>query len=70
VSALIDSDAKYQDITWFHVDWDTYKNDPVATDLSISRRSVLVGFKGGEEVSRVVAQTGEDALQALLDATL
>ncbi len=49
------------------VDWDTYKDHPVTTSRKIPRRSTLVLFKAGKEVARLVAETGEQEIKALLD---
>ena len=52
------------------VDWDTFKDAPIISELKIPRRSTLVMFKGGEEVSRVIAQTSEPAIAELFDAVI
>ncbi len=59
-----------QAITFIKVDWDTYKNHKVTTSRRIPRRSTLVLLKGGKEVGRVVAETRESRIKALLDQAL
>ena len=70
MSALIDGSPKYQAITVMMVDWDTFKNAPITSELNIPRRSTLVMFKEGEEVSRVIAQTSESAIAELFDTAI
>lgn len=70
MSALIDSNADYEAITWFKVDWDTFKGDLIVADLNIPRRSTLVTFKDGKEVARVIAQTTVTAIEPILKAAL
>ena len=53
-------------ITFVLVDWDTYKDAEVTTGRSIPRRSTMVLIKGGKEIDRLVAQTNEQAIKALL----
>ncbi len=52
------------------VDWDTFKNAPIISELGIPRRSTLVMFNEGEEVARVIAQTAEPAIAELFDAVI
>ena len=54
-------------ITFVLIDWDTYKTHVVTTSRSIPRRSTMVLIKGGKEVHRLVAQTSEQKIKALLD---
>jgi thiol-disulfide isomerase/thioredoxin len=57
-------------ITFITVDWDKYADSKLSTDLQIPGRSVLVALKGRAEIGRVVADTSETAIKALLDAAL
>jgi len=57
-------------ITFVNVDWDTYGRSTFAQRLNIPRRSTLVVLKGDGEVGRLVAETREDRIKALLDAAL
>ena len=49
------------------IDWDTFNSHAVTTSRNIPRRSTLVLVKGGTEFSRLVAQTSEQKIKALLD---
>jgi len=53
-------------ITFILIDWDTYKNAEVTTSRRIPRRSTMVLVKGGKEIGRLVAQTSEREIKALL----
>lgn len=66
VNSLIDGGG-YGDLTVVKVDWDTYRSSQLVKDLSIPRRSTLVLLKGNRELGRVVAQTSEASIKALLD---
>jgi len=70
VSALIDANEKYQVVTVFRVDWDTYRNDQITKDLKIRRRSTLVMFKDGKEIDRVIAQTSAKAIEPLFEKAI
>ncbi len=68
--ALIDNNTAYQKVTFVIADWDTYRKAPIRTELAIRRRSTLIMFNQGEEVARVVAQTGTAAIEALFKAVI
>ena len=53
-------------ITFVLIDWDTYKNADVTTSRMIPRRSTMVLIKDGKEIGRLVAQTNERQIKALL----
>lgn len=57
----------YNNIVLMRVDWDTYRDTQIVSDLSIPRRSTLVLLRGNKELGRVVAQTGQSAIKGLLD---
>ncbi len=57
-------------ITFVLVDWDTFKNDEVTTSRQVPRRSTFVLIKGGKEIDRLVAETGEERIKAMLDLAL
>jgi thioredoxin len=57
----------YGGITVMRVDWDTHQDSPIVKDMAIPRRSTLVLLKGGKELGRVVAETSEVSIKALLD---
>ena len=54
-------------ITFVLIDWDTFKNAEVTTSRKIPRRSTMVLIKSGEEIGRLVAQTNEREIKALLN---
>ena len=57
-------------ITFVLVDWDTFKNDEVTTSRQVPRRSSFVLIKGGKEIDRLIAETGEERIKAMLDLAL
>lgn len=57
-------------ITFIDIDWDTYGSSQMATQMRIPRRSTLVVLKGNQELGRVVAETREDSIRALMDTAL
>ena len=54
-------------ITFVLIDWDTFGSNAVTTDRKIPRRSTMVLIKAGTEIGRLVAQTSEQKIKALLD---
>ncbi len=70
ISALMDANEAYATVKVINVDWDQYANSDFAKELRIPRRSTLVMFKGGEEVGRVVAQTGQGPIEELFKAAV
>ncbi len=70
MSALLDSNPAYRNVTIMRVDWDTHRDGDLVRELRIPRRSTLVMFRDGKEVGRVVAQTGTRAIAALFEAAL
>ncbi len=68
--ALQDKHPELKAVTVMRVDWDTHSDSPIVKELGVRRRSTLVAFKGGQEVARVVADTRESAIEALLRAAL
>lgn len=68
MSALIDGNPKYQNVTVMKVNWDDHKRDEIVSELGIRRRSTLVMFNEGKEVDRVIAQTSTQAIEALFAA--
>ena len=62
------SDPEYdKSITFVLIDWDTFNSHAVTTSRKIPGRSTLVLIKGGTETGRLVAQTNEQEVKALLD---
>jgi hypothetical protein len=70
VSALIDSNPAYRNVSIIRVDWDLFSDDDIVTELAIPRRSTLVMFKDGKEVARVVAKTSSEDIEALFKAVM
>lgn len=71
IRALKDANPAYgQAVTFIDVDWDSYGKSDLAKSLQIPRRSTLVVLKGDQELGRVVAQTGQSQIQALMDTAL
>ena len=68
--ALIDSNPAYQAVTVMKVDWDRFSGDPIVGELDVKGRSTLVMFSRGEEVGRVVGQTGAGAIEHLFKAAV
>ena len=62
-----DYDAK---LTFVNVDWDEYGRHEFTRSLNIPRRSTLVALKGDVEIGRIVANTLESDIKALLDAAV
>ena len=56
-----------KNITFVLIDWDTFKDAEVTTSRRIPRRSTMVLIMGGKEVARLVAQTNEQEIKALLN---
>jgi len=63
VSALINSKPEYSAIKLLRADWDEYGRSDLTKELQVPRRSTLIMFNGGEEVSRVVAQTSREVIE-------
>lgn len=57
-------------VVFVRVDWDEYRNDAVTTFNNIPRRSTLIVLKGEEELGRIVADTRESEIKALMDLAL
>ncbi|UWR23313.1 thioredoxin family protein [Sulfitobacter sp. S190] len=71
MNALRAADPVYDEkLTFIKVDWDTYKDHEVTVFRNIPRRSTLILLRGDAELGRVVAQTSESQIKALLDAGL
>ena len=56
-------------ITFVLIDWDTFSSHDVTISRNVPRRSTLVLVTGGKE-SRLVAETSEQKIKALLDKGL
>lgn len=71
INALREANPAYDAaIAFYRVDWDDYGRGAFSTSLNVPRRSTLVLFRDGVEVSRIVAGTREADIRTLLDAGL
>ena len=68
--ALINANPDYTAVTLMRVDWDEHRGGNLTEQLSVSRQSTLVMFKGGQEVGRVVAKTARADIEALFQTAL
>ena len=57
-------------MSFVKVDWDTHGTGELSRALNIPRRSTLVLLRGEEELGRIVAQTAEADIRALMDLGL
>ncbi len=57
-------------MVFVRVDWDAYRRHEVATSRAIPRRSTLIVLRGDQELGRLVAGTGTDAIKQLMDLGL
>jgi len=57
-------------VTFIRVDWDTFGRAQVTERRQIPRHGTFVVLKGKDELDRLVAETSEDKLRALLDRAL
>jgi hypothetical protein len=70
VRALIDGNPAYQAVTVMKVDWDRFSGDAIVDELGVRGRATLVMFSRGEEVGRVIGQTGAGAIEPLFKAAV
>lgn len=71
INALKAENPAYeQAISFIDVDWDKYGRSDLTKSLKIPRRSTLVVLKGDQELGRIVAGTGTDAIKSLMDTAL
>ena len=70
MSALLDSNPEYKDITVIRVTWDSFRDAPVTKELGVRTRSTLVMFSQGKEVGRVVSRTDKSSIEALFKAAI
>jgi thiol-disulfide isomerase/thioredoxin len=57
-------------LTFVRVDWDDFGNSDIVRQYAIPRRSTLLVLKGERELGRLVADTREANIAALLDTGL
>lgn len=71
ISALKAENPAYEaGIVFIDVDWDTWKDTMIVSEMNIPRRSTLVVLKGDRELGRIVAGTGRAEIKALMDMAL
>ena len=71
IKALRAANDAYNDkITFVYVDWDTYRDAPIARKFKVPYQSTLVLLGGKGEIGRLVAQTNMVKIKALLDSAL
>lgn len=71
ITALRKKNPAYEKaISFINVDWDTWGEGDLVKQMNIPRRSTLVVLKGNKELGRVVAETSEASIRALLDTAL
>jgi len=64
----LDGNAAFKPLTLFSIDYDTEK--AVMRSFDVRERSTLIAFKAGREVGRLVGETQEGAIKALLEKAL
>lgn len=71
IEALRAANPAYDEAMMFvKVDWDTYKTHDITVFRDIPRRSTLLVLRGEDELGRLIAQTSEPEIKALLDKGL
>jgi len=72
LNRLKEANPAYEaNITFINIDWDTYKRTEVVSSMNVPRRSTLIAIgPDRREIGRIVAQTGESEIKALMDAAL
>jgi len=70
IAQIQDANPDYANIKVVKVDWDQHGKSDLSKSLEIPRRSTLVMFKDGKELSRVVAQTGAAPIEAMFAEAL
>jgi thiol-disulfide isomerase/thioredoxin len=68
ILAQLESDAKYDGLVVFHIDFDKQKD--AVRRFGARMQSTLVVFKGSVETGRSVGDTNPDSIAALLAKTL
>lgn len=60
----------YDAIPFVQVDWDAEEHGPLVRAMHVPRRSTLIVLKGDKELGRIIAETSEDKIAALLKLAL
>ena len=67
---LRSANPAYDAIPFVQVDWDAEEHGALVRAMHVPRRSTLIVLKGDTELGRIIAETGEDKLAALLKLAL
>ena len=70
MSTLLESNPDYAKVRVINVDWDEFGSAPISSELDVRRQGTLIVFNKGEEVTRAVGETSEDAIDALFKAVM
>lgn len=70
INALRGQGEFYNNLVVMEADWDEERTGALVSDLNIPRRSTLIMFKGGKEIGRIVAGTGEKQIKDLIDKAI
>lgn len=57
-------------ISFINVDWDEFGRSELVKKLRVPRRSTLVVLYGDQELGRIVAETSQSKIKALMDTAL
>jgi thiol-disulfide isomerase/thioredoxin len=60
----------YDAIPFVQVDWDAEEHGSLVRAMRVPRRSTLIVLKGDKELGRIIAETSEDKIAALLKLAL
>lgn len=70
MSALRDSNPKYQAITVMNIDWDYNRSSAITRQLGVMHQATLVMFRNGTELGRVGWSSKEEDIEPLFQATV
>lgn len=67
IQQIRESSPDYDRLFFVNVDWDEYRDLPIALDRQVYNRSTILTLQGEAEIERVVAATSRRKLTELLD---
>lgn len=71
ISALRDENPGYADaLSFFAVDWDTYKSSDLAATYGVTSRGSIVVLQGDKVVTQTATHSNKAELKAIFDAAL
>ena len=70
MSALRDSNPKYQAITVMNIDWDYNRSSAITKQLGVTHQATLVMFRNGAELGRVEWSGKEEDIEPLFQAAV